>query len=167
MSTTPCLLLGSQLRALVAAGGCDKGGVICELLRPGRIPKVQGLPGDWDVLPNGFGVEWQGRGWTSRSSGIPLGLHRLWGLQAWQRDTCSGRMSQHHTKEQQTTSLSVGLHALQGNGSFSNQCVFRIWLCFCCVFMIEQAPHLYLRAIPAVFLRCLQFESLWRPFLGL
>lgn len=67
MSTTLCLLLGSQLRALVAAGGCDKGGVIRELLRPGGIPKVQGLPGDRDVLPDGIGVEWQGSGWTSTS----------------------------------------------------------------------------------------------------
>lgn len=47
--------------------GCDKGDVIPELLRPGRIPQTQGLPGDRDVLPNGTGVEWQGSGWVSGS----------------------------------------------------------------------------------------------------
>lgn len=55
------------------SGGCrgddgrDKGDITPELLRPGRIAKMQGVPGDRDVLPNGIGVEWQGSGWTSGS----------------------------------------------------------------------------------------------------
>lgn len=139
--------------------GCDKGDVIPELLRPGRIPKTQGLPGDRDVLPNGTGVEWQGSGWVGGSWGLLLGQQ-----QAWQKDTCSSRMAQHHVKEQQTTCLCTGLHASSGNGSFSNQCVsikHRIWLCFHRVFMTEQAPHLlYYRAIPALFLTG---TTVWKP----
>lgn len=103
---TPCALAMST--TLLAAGGlqgddgCDKGDSSVNSWG------LAGFSGVRDVLPSGIGSEWQGSGWTGGSWALLLGLQ---GLQAWQRDTCSSRMPQHHVKEQQTTCLGTGLHA--------------------------------------------------------
>lgn len=132
-----------------------------------KSPRKQGegCPPKW---------QWQGGGWVCTGKpGVPGGVAGTAGL------------AKGHLLEQGAVApgggiagygslvcLCTGLHASQGNNSFSNQHIFikehRICLHFQQVFTTEQTPHLlYSRAILALLLCwCYSVKSSWGPFWG-